>query len=674
MTYNRQDKNPMEIKLCKSWVADFETITQDTKYFKENQKTGITYGFIQNMKVPYWNKSFISIKDMLDYLFTFCKTKHEVYFHNLSFDGVFILDWLGKNGYKMTNGKYVNPKEFKVFRTTGSKIYNIRVGFENEYGRNLYIDFKCSKEILSSSVKALGKNIKIEKYEEGQETEEFYNVEPMDNLEEFEKANKSYCNYCKRDVEIVKLSLIDFYTAIYDFMRSIGKEQLFDNVLRKPTIASISKELQLICAEMNGIYRDDLQLYSYEDRILCDDATQGGLTLSNVLTTNEKLDNVRGVVIDLKSAYPAAMSGKIPYGQVLYEKPKGDYCTFMKLKYTNIRPKNNHMVPLLKNWDKTNLKEGNYLLKVEGVYETHLLKEEMLALERLYDFDKKEVVLEYYFKMKDYLKTFIEKMFENKEVYKKIGFPAKSHCFKILLNSGYGVHAKRFDFGEIIPEEMDIYTNWQKRKFKYNKSNDLNKPNRHTYIPNNPIYAYDAINCEDWTGFSHKGLANYITAKTRTKIINSIADFGAKNFLYCDTDSLFLINTTPEDVAPYCGENLGDWELEKDYFDSAIVLRAKLYKLSAHGKEIKVGAAGFDKSKLDFDKILEEQKVSVENAALVALRVDGGLILVPINKCLSLMDRIIVNGKKYAEHVSLTQKDIKDIYNAIDFVKKEGIV
>lgn len=666
----------LDTKLYKSWVADFETITPETEYFKKHSKTGITYGYIQNMKVSNWNCSFITIDRMLEYIFNHSKGNQEIYFHNLSFDGVFIVDWLGNNGYKIAKGKYVMEKEFKIFRTTGSKIYNIRVGFLNATGKLLYVNFKCSKEILSSSVKALGKNIKIDKFKAGQEEdEEFYNVEPMDNLRDFELKNKDYCEYCKRDVEIVRLSLIDFYIAIYDFLISINREFKFDKILSKPTIASISKELQLICAELKGLEPKDLEITSYEDRLLCDSATQGGLTLSNVLTTNEKLDNVRGVVIDLKSAYPAAMKGEIPFGQPLFKKPFGDsYCTFYKLKYTNIRPKNNHTVPLLKNWNNKDLKEGMYLLKVEGVYETHLLKEEMEALERLYEYDKKEIVLEYHFHTSDYLSKFIEKMFENKEVYKKIGNLAKSHCFKILLNSGYGVHAKRFDFGEIQPEEHDIYIDYRKREFKLNKSNNLNKPNRHSYIPNNPLYSYDAMNCENWTGFSHKGLANFITAKTRAKIINSIADFGPENFLYCDTDSLFLINKTPEDVKPFCGEELGDWELEKDYFDSAIVLRAKLYKLSAHGKDIKVGAAGFDKSQLDFDKILEEQQITVKKASLVPLRVEGGLILTPIDKSLALMDRIIVNGKKYADHISLKQSDIKQIHKSIEEVKEKGII
>lgn len=667
------------------FIADFETITENTKYFQENQRTGLTYGYFKHICLDGVEHEFNTMEGFFEGLSTqFPYRKMKVYFHNLSFDGVFILDWLGNNGYTL-NEMLDKPKTFSVFRTTGSKIYQIKVKTQDKL-----IVFLCSKMLLSSSVKALGKCVNIDKYQsESQETEEFYNVEPNNNLEQFIKDNQDYVLYCKRDVEIVRLSLLDFFESIADMCDIFNAtEDEKKNVLESPTISQISLQMQILAAKQHGINKWELYIDHPVQRLIMDVFTNGGLTIANEEYRTKNIKDIEGHIIDLKSAYPAVMAGPLPYGKMYFEEPQPEYvppcwecdcderdhnfcekfqgtncndmndkyleeyekygyCTFYDVFYEEIKPKN-HRIPLLKNWTPTNPSEPNYFLEATN-YHTYLLKEEMEVLEQLYEFKGKKILDSFYFRLKPYLTDFVSKGFELKEKYKAEGNLAKSHTYKILLNSAYGIHAKRTDFKTVKEYKGEVWED-KKKKYKLSENIDLNKEDRHSYIPNNPLYAYDLSHyLEGQYLVAHKGIANYITAKTRVKLMKGILHFGPKNFVYCDTDSLFIINVPLEEIQKYCGKNLGDWEVEEKDFDQAIVMRSKNYQLYKEGKEIKQGAAGIKKGAIDLRNVKGGDAIEVIGASLVPHRVPGGLILTSINKILNFNS--IVNLKYTGEAV-----------------------
>lgn len=619
--------------LYNCFVADFETITANTNYFKEHNKTDIVYGIIKKFDDTLMC-SFNKIEDMFDDLIAALPTynKFKIFFHNLSFDGVFILDWLGRNGFQWRD----IPKEdktFTLFRTTGSKIYSIKAVYKNKV-----FEFRCSKMLLSASVKDLGKSVNISKYvSEAQETEEFYNVEPIEDLLEFEAVNRDYCLYCERDVEIVRLSLLSFYSSLYTFLTDFNAgEEWYKKVMDGATISQISLQLQLMCAAAKGITPDQLHFTKEEDRVIMDKFTNGGLTIPNEAYRHTLLTDLNGYVIDLKSAYPAVMSDLLPYGPVLHHRPVGDnYCEFVEVFYESLTPKN-HKIPLLKNWTKKKPNEPNYFLEAYN-YKTYLLTDEMELLEQLYDFTGKKIIKSYYFTLASYLTKFIDYGFKMKEKYKAEGNLASSHTFKILLNSAYGIHAKRTDFKLVKGWKGKEWCD-KKKTYSLSEHINLNAFDTHSYIPNVKLYAYD------FTGFisddlfisTHKGIANYITAKTRCKILKGIIHFKPENFLYCDTDSLFLMNIPVEDILKYCGNKLGDWELETGKeFDSAVVMRSKTYQLYKDGQPIKSGTAGIRKNVLDLKDTLNQQAITVANATLIPQRVEGGIILVPVDKILT---------------------------------------
>lgn len=101
----------------------------------------------------------------------------------------------------------------------------------------------------------------------------------------------------------------------------------------------------------------------------------------------------------------------------------------------------------------------------------------------------------------------------------------------------------------------------------------------------------------------------YITAYARLKLHRAISDPKLReNILYCDTDSLFLSNSS------YCSrhiktsERLGDLDLEDDYpVQDAIFIRPKFYKT----KKPKI--KGFSEcDSTTFDKLVSGQKIKRE--------------------------------------------------------------
>lgn len=655
ITKNREFYFPNE------WVADFETITKNTKYYQTHKHTGLVYGYMENLEFDI-DYEFNDIKDLFKFFFN-RNNDQVVYFHNLSFDGVFILDWLGRNNFKLSHDDTIGDnKTFRTHRTTGNKIYMIDVSMRNKKGKIITIFFRCSYHILQKGVNALGKDIGMDKYEQGQENNEsFYDREPCESVEEFKALNLDYCLYCQRDVKIVKKCLKDFYLVMYEFLNELNAIDHFNGLKRCITIAAISLKLQIIMSEILGYKAEsDLYITDHKSWEIMNKFTNGGLTTANE-DYREQLIKENGYIIDLKSAYPAVMSGGIPIGQMIYEKPMDfdhtKYCVFYEIKYDHIVAKN-HNIPLLKSWEwdsqTKKLDLHNYTTQRYD-YVTCLLHEEMQVLEQLHEFENKQILNTYYFKKEVYLTQFIEKMFYYKEYYKQVGKHARSHAFKIGVNAAYGIHAKRPDYASVKHENWDWSST--KRKYERNERIDLNKKTHHAWIPNNKQAAFNPIDIYEWGSYSHKGIANYITAMTRVKLMKGIIHFGPDKFLYSDTDSLFLINVTKEQVDSYCGSGLGNWEIEKA-FDQAQVLRAKLYDIYKDGKIIKQGAAGFKGKDVDMKHLVDHRYQDIENAIKVAVRVDGGLIIESLSKRITINDkRARKQMEKYTDKKSIEHKE-----------------
>lgn len=274
------DKKPIRKKKYhfkpeKTFICDFETTTNNTNWYKSRapdaEQVRITYWYAKS-----WDGTLefegTNIDTFMQFVFQH-KGAHVVfYFHNLSFDGEFIYYWLSKNkpdkyvgihlddeqkpfikGYELEETKscfYWRIKKgyYSIFQN-GSRIMNISIG--NHDGKHYqHIDICCSLRLLSAPVSLLAKSFGFEKMteEDKEKGHAFYDVEPLDNLEEFKKQNKNYVEYCKRDVEAVRLSLIEFKKVIDDlpFVKNKNLENdktLGINLTNYMTIASLGRDL-----------------------------------------------------------------------------------------------------------------------------------------------------------------------------------------------------------------------------------------------------------------------------------------------------------------------------------------------------------------------------------------------------------------------------------------------
>lgn len=99
-----------------------------------------------------------SIQDFLEYIKTL-KRNAICYFHNLKFDGNFIIDYLLRNGYtwhRVAEGQMIN-KDFKCAISDRGAWYSITVKLNG-----FIIEFRDSLKLLPFSVKRIGKSFKTE--------------------------------------------------------------------------------------------------------------------------------------------------------------------------------------------------------------------------------------------------------------------------------------------------------------------------------------------------------------------------------------------------------------------------------------------------------------------------------------------------------------------------------
>ena len=91
------------------YVCDFETTTINTEYYKKNNDVCVILANSLNWNTKEHN-TFANIDDWINYHFNLNESQ-TLFFHNLFFDGDFIIKKLLKMGYKITNSKTLKNKE-----------------------------------------------------------------------------------------------------------------------------------------------------------------------------------------------------------------------------------------------------------------------------------------------------------------------------------------------------------------------------------------------------------------------------------------------------------------------------------------------------------------------------------------------------------------------------------
>lgn len=504
------------------YSADFETTTdpEDCRVWawgicKIGEEQSITYGN--------------SIETFLDYCAALTETA-TIYFHNLKFDGEFILSYIMQNGYTYTDSKKLRTKQFKTLISDMGVFYSLEIMFNKTR-----VKFYDSLKVLPFTVEQIAKafNLKIRKL--SIEYDEYR--EPGHELTQEEK------DYITNDIVIVAQALALLFeqglkkmttgsNALHDFKEILGKKE-FERLFPVPK------------------YDADIRK-SYK----------GGFTYLSPRYKNK--DVGKGIVLDVNSLYPSVMYYRpLPYGEGIFF--DGEYqqdelfplyvqrfsCQF-ELKENcipTIQIKRNPMFVATQYLESSNGENVELTL-------TSVDLELFFAHYNVYDIT---YISGWKFKSHTGIfRSYIDKWNKVKVESTKNGNKAMRTLAKLMLNSLYGKFALRPEVQSKIPYLDDGIV-----KYRLGEQEEREP----IYIP----------------------VGTFITAWARYTTITA-AQQVYDRFIYADTDSLHLEGEEVPEQLKISDTELGWWKHESS-FDRARFIRQKTYIEETDGK-LKITCAG----------------------------------------------------------------------------------
>lgn len=448
--------------------------------------------------------------------------KTTVYFHNLKFDGEFILCWLFENGFKYIGDRRdLEKNTFTTLISDKGQFYSMEICFERKGKEKKSLTIYDSLKILPFSVEAIAKgfNLPISKLE----------IDYNETREKGHILTKKEIDYLRNDVDIVARALNTLFeqglnkmtqgsNALYDYKQTVGSKN-FNKWFPIPD------------------YDSDIR-QSYK----------GGFTYLN--PKFKELDLTEGIVLDVNSLYPSVMYYQpLPYGEGIFFKGKYKadkiYNLYVQMFTCQFELKPGH-IPTIQLKNNLSFIPTQYLESSDGEDVTLCLTNVDLELfmEHYNVFN-----IEYHsgWKFKSTIglfKDYIDKWNKVKMESTLNGNKAMRTLAKLMLNALYG----KFALNPNVQSKIPWYDNGiVKYKLGEKETRDP------IYIP----------------------VGTFITAWARHKTISS-AQKVYDRFVYADTDSLHLIGTEIPDMLEVDPVKLGAWKHEST-FKRARFIRQKSY-------------------------------------------------------------------------------------------------
>ena len=490
-----------------------------------------------------------NIDDLFKYLNMLLKyTSVNIYFHNLKFDGEFILYYLLKNGY--TYNDNLNEKNcFKTLITETGAFYQFII--KNGKGKNANkITIYDSLKIIPLKVKVIAESFNLH-MKKGSIDYDY--VRPLNHtLTEEEKE------YIIDDCKIVAGAL----------------KQMFDEGLTKMTIASNAFSFfktKLGSKKFNSYFPNldcDLDKEYKEKYKLSDDTIdefirksyKGGYVYANPKYTNKIIKN--GITLDVNSLYPSRMKDEIlPYdlpvfyeGEYNYNENYPLYIQRLKCKFNLKRGYN----PIIQIKGNCRFKDTEYLTNsgTERV-ELTVTNVDLELIKEHYKLSEVEYICGFMFKGKkgifdDYINYWGE--------IKKNNKGGKRQIAKLMLNSLYGKFATN-PKGILKVPVFDYLMGKIKLENKIFENENIE-------------FLHDKIIVKERASI-YTAMASFITAYARKVTITAIHK-NWHRFCYADTDSIHLIGyDLPTDIEIH-PKKLGAWAHESSWYYGKFI-RAKTY-------------------------------------------------------------------------------------------------
>lgn len=505
----------------KKYSCDFETTTtpEDCRVW--------AYGYME-----IGNKKNYKIGNNLDEFMQWVENvQADLYFHNLRFDGEFIVNWLMKNGFEWSK----EPKA-KTFNTIISKMgqwYMIDICYGYKGKKKLHTVIYDSLKKLPFPVKKIAKDFKLE-IEKG---EIDYNApRPIGHT-----ITEEEYKYIKNDIEIIADALnIQLEQGLTKMTAGSDSLAGFKSVISKQ---NFEKLFPVFTEEYDLNFR-----YAY----------RGGFTWVNDRFQGKALGE--GIVFDVNSLYPSVMYlHPMPIGVPIPYQGKYEQDESYPLYIQHIRCEfelREGFIPTIQIKKNLLFRENEYLKSSDGeIVDLYVTNIDLELIEKHYHLYNVEYAEGWKFRQK----TGIFKTFIDKWMYVKVHEKgAKKALAKLQLNSLYGKFASNPDVSGKYPY------------LKEDGSTGFANGERET---KDPVYTPMGVFITSW--------ARWTTITTAQKCFDRI--------IYCDTDSIHLLGADiPEAIKDVVdGDKLGFWKHEST-FKRAKFIRQKTYVEDVFAKEIEV--------------------------------------------------------------------------------------
>lgn len=556
------------------------------------------------------------INDLLNLGFTTVNC----YFHNLKYDGSFIINYIRtrtnlKDRYDKKRNELRNG-EYNYLISGSGQFFNICFKYNN-----VLVCFIDSFKIIPYSLKKIGEEFKT-KYRKLEMEHELYRNETTELTEE-EQA------YIKNDVLILS-EVMDYFLnvvklkeetiagcAMHDFIKTLGSKEEFERLF-PPDVGSQTGVRTFLTHERYSIAELTGGKATTIDEF-CRLAYQGGYEYLNEEKKGKVING--GVILDRNSMHVAEMATQpMPYGDpyLFFGAPSAKEQNFNSFYFINID------VALELKKDKLPfLRCDNFLFSNQDYLKsTHIVYGDKNEYE---EYEKVNITI---------TKPELVLMFENydiKELDYNFGlcFPAKVGIFTKYINKWYNVKKKSEGAKRGVSKLMlcSLYGRfgqkiYDKRKIIDQDCKEMNKF-KSVDVEKKPVFV---------------AVAAATTAYTRCLIVRK-AQLNIEHWIYSATDSLdFDCPISMLKGLDIDQKELGAWKVEET-FDFAIYVKNKVYMtISTNDNiDIKIKAAGLSQEgrKKVVEKILNGEMtikdfksgLVIENGRMMNKQVPGGISL-----------------------------------------------
>ena len=508
------------------------------------------------------------IKTFIDFLLKTGQANY--YFHNLRFDGSFIVDYLLKEGYTYTTEK-LNLGEFKTVIDDMGLWYNITIATKRKYDKIQKAVINDSFKLLPFSAEKIAKDFDLDTVKG---SIDYTMYRPMG----YEPTPEEW-SYIQNDCYIIAKALRFFLD------KSLTKMTIGSNALNFYKQLLGRKRFEYLYPVLNNVIDSDIRM-SYRGGFVYVDPRRAGKDLENVIS------------YDVNSLYPSVMyNDLLPYGDPIYfkgqPKPYRGYPLYILFFKCSFEIKPDH-IPCLQLKNNSRFCPTDYITSSKGeIIQLCMTSVDFELFTSQYDLMNYEPLEGFYFKgARRLFKNYIDYWYD----IKQNASGAIRALAKLMLNNLYGKFATN-------PLKAYKVPTLEGNRVVYHAGEEQE---------GNPIYT--VMGC-------------FITAYARKKTITT-AQALYPYFVYADTDSVHLVGITDDEVKKVIqvdDKKLGFWKFEGTA-EKARFLRVKTYEKLKNGK-LSVTCAGMPTAVKNTLKYNEFKTGACFNGKLTAKIVEGGTLL-----------------------------------------------